>query len=1000
MNIRAIIQRIIPPARQTVTWKMGWLPIMSMVLFLLICLTLDFTNTLIFTKPSVFWLILFFPWVWWMITAGHAGVRGFRAKMVFGLRWLLLSLVIAALAQPRSVRSDKTMSVIFVVDTSASISESMQKQAVKFAVKTANNKPQKDQVGLIFFGRDAAVELPPMQSFPFEAINVQVNNDGTDLAGSLSLASALIPDDKLGRIVLVTDGTQTQGNLDRVLDEMAARKIPVDVLPISYDHDKEVWVERLDLPRFVRSGETYEAAAIVSSLSAGQGKLILKENGNVIYNETVQYQAGKNRYTLPITLREDGYYEYEAIIQTAKENDQHIRNNRAISYLFLQGKGQVLMVTDIEGDKRDWDAMYRALKRAQRSVRLMSAYELPDDPLALLPYDCIVMVNVPAEQLTLPQMQAMRDAVFHQGSGFMMIGGDQSFGPGGYHHTLVEEILPVTMDVLNKKILPKSALAITLHTCEFPQGNTWAKRITKQAIQVLGSQDEVGVLVFDWQARDKWLFPLTPASEYNQMAMKINNAQIGDMPDFGTSMRKALTGFKNSDAAERHMIIISDGDPQPPPPSLLQEFVNNKITVSTVAVFPHGTQTQTMQAIARVTGGRFYFPQDANLLPSIFIKEAKTLKRSMIQNKTFTPLIDFPSPILKGIEGLPDLKGYILTTPKNRSTTILEGPEQEEPDPVLATWRYGIGKTAAFTSDLSANWASNWMGWDHYQAFVSQLVKDVSRVSTSNNMHLQAFTSGNTGIITAEDFGTDSPLYDIKAQVMGPDGENKTIALEQIAPNRYEGRFELWGEGRYQAIATATADEQNHRMHAGFVVPYSQEYLRFGSSPLTLEKIVKKTGGNMLTPDTTATDIFPKNRKERFTSKPSFDWLLIALCILLPLDVAVRRVQIDMQLIRDIFGPQKTITPKQETFDSLLKAKKSVKDKLRAKNKDSQTASSNDGPRQSQMQIIETDVIEEQATPTKTQQTNAQPDEDSTTSRLLALKRKQRDQSSKDQNQS
>ena len=60
-------------------------------------------------------------------------------------------------------------------------------------------------------------------------------------------------------------------------------------------------------------------------------------------------------------------------------------------------------------------------------------------------------------------------------------------------------MLPVTMDVSQKKVLPKGALAIILHTCEFAEGNTWGKRITKQAIKVLGAQDEVGVLAYDYQ---------------------------------------------------------------------------------------------------------------------------------------------------------------------------------------------------------------------------------------------------------------------------------------------------------------------------------------------------------------------------------------------------------------------------------------------------------------------------------------------------------------------
>jgi hypothetical protein len=289
------------------------------------------------------------------------------------------------------------------------------------------------------------------------------------------------------------------------------------------------------------------------------------------------------------------------------------------------------------------------------------------------------------------------------------------------------------------------------------------------------------------------------------------------------------------------------------------------------------------------------------------------------------------------------------------------------------------------------------MGWRHYQAFVNQLVKDVARVSTSSNMHMQAFTSGSTGIITAEDFEPDSPLYNITAQVIGPDGQSHTVALEQVAPKRYEARFDLWGEGRYQAIATASADGKNQRMHAGFVVPYSQEYLRFGSSPMTIKHIAAKTGGNLLTPDSNAADIFPKDRKERFTSKPSFDWLLIALCCLLPLDVAVRRVQVDWQFVRDVLGPHKTITPNQDTFDTLLKAKKSAKEKMQTT--DEQPAQPR-GPRQSQMDLIAKEDVKDTPPTTNTQQAKSDTDEDSTTSRLLALKRKQRGNKPDDDNPS
>ena len=203
-----------------------------------------------------------------------------------------------------------------------------------------------------------------------------------------------------------------------------------------------------------------------------------------------------------------------------------------------------------------------------------------------------------------------------------------------------------------------------------------------------------------------------------------------------------------------------------------------------------------VQAIADATGGRFYYPHDPNELPRIFIKEAKTLKRSMIQNKVFTPTVEFPSPVLKGIEALPELHGYVLTSPKPRASTILKGPEKEEVDPVLATWRFGLGTTAAWTSDLAPNWAVSWVEWEKYEAFVKQLAQEISRVERKSELHLNSFASGGNGMLLVEDFHPQESFLEIEARVTGPHQRTENITLKQIAPHRYQAQFPLWGKGR------------------------------------------------------------------------------------------------------------------------------------------------------------------------------------------------------------
>ncbi|MHC5057046.1 MAG: VWA domain-containing protein, partial [Planctomycetota bacterium] len=736
MTFRGVIANVLPPPRRPVTLATAAPLIGFLAAFGATCAWLELSNTVEFTQPGAFAFMTAAPWIWWMGVAGYAGLARTRGTVALVVRLTLLGAFAMALASPRSVRTSDVLAVVYAVDVSDSVGEGAQEAALEFMVRTASEKPEADRAGLVVFGRDAGVEFPPRRTLVFEgSVTRRVSRDGTDLEKALSLAAAVLPEEHAGRIVLVSDGVETEGSLSRVLDDLRSREVPVDVLPVGYTFPHEVWLERLDLPKTVKVGEAYEASVVLSSLQAGSGKLVLRENGQEIFADEVEFGGGKNRYSLPLRLRGPGYYEYLARIEVPPSRDGWAENNVAVSHLYLEGEGRVLLVTDPAGDPRDWRQLERALKAAERLVERMESLNFPRDAMSLMPYDCVVLANVPADAFDAVQQEALRSAVFNQGTGFLMVGGKNSFGPGGYNRTPVEEALPVTMDVSQRKVMPKGALAIVLHTCEFADGNTWGKEIAKAAMRVLSKEDEVGVLVFSWEGGAKWLFKLTPASEYERLVTLVNKAEIGDMPDFGTTMKMGLAGLKASDAAAKHMIIISDGDPQPPTPKLLQEFVSAQVSVSTVAINPHGGQdVSIMNSIASATGGRYYFAEYAEELPSIFIKEAKTLRRSMIQNKDFTPTVQFPSPILKGIDALPGLHGYVLTTPKPRSATILEGPEEEDLDPVLATWRYGLGKSAAWTSDLSPNWGRDWVQWGRFRAFVKQLMVDVSRVKGEGSL--------------------------------------------------------------------------------------------------------------------------------------------------------------------------------------------------------------------------------------------------------------------------
>jgi uncharacterized membrane protein/Mg-chelatase subunit ChlD len=936
-----LLPALFPPARRRPTWRAALPLVAFLFLFVLIVVLMEWRGVLRFTRPWMLALLAVTPWMWWMHHAGGSGIAGARGGVALLVRLALVGAFAMALAEPRAVRKSDVLSVVFALDVSDSMGQKISDQSINWILQSVTKKPEKDEAGLVIFGRDAAVEQPPRATFPFEAINSRIPRDGSNLAKGLGLAAAMLPEENEGRIVLISDGNETEGSAAACLDDLKARGVAVDVLPINYGYEKEVWLERLDLPRTVKAGETYEARVVLNSLAAGEGKLRLQENGKTIYEEQVKYQSGKTRLVLPLYLRAPGYYEYLAVIEPLPGADGWAENNVAIGDIFLKGEGKVLLVTDARADARDWETLVAALKAAERIVEVKMAYEFPRDALSLLPYDLIIFPNVAADAFDTVQLQAVHDAAYQQGTGFLMLGGPNSYGPGGYHRSVIEEALPVTMDVTQKKVLPKGALAIILHTCEFAEGNTFAKRIAKECVRVLGAQDDVGALDYDWnrQGGMGWIFPLTPASEFEKLIPLINNASPGDMPDFQTGMKMAFDALKANDAAVKHTIVISDGDPSPPTPQLVESYVDSKITISMVAINPHGGQDiSMMQSIAAATGGRYYFPQDPNELPSIFIKEAKTLKRSMLQNKVFTPQVEFPSPILKGFDALPQLRGYVLTTVKPRASLILRAPPGEgeqagQVDPVLATWRFGLGTTCAWTSDLAPNWGAAWVEWEKYRAFVKQLVQEISRVETKSDLQLRAFASGGQGLVTVEDFATSDTFLELAARVSGPRGENITVPLRQTGPRRYQGEFPLWGKGRYQVMAAGVGGSGNGKQRSeqalgGFAVPYSPEYLRFRSDPILLKQIAERTGGRLLTG--AETDLFHPARTRRESSRSVFDWFLIALAILLPLDVAVRRVQLDWSVILAWFGRGALAKGSTKTMGALLERKQKVKESLDA----------------------------------------------------------------------
>ncbi len=906
-TLRTWAAALLPPPRRGLLAS-AWWPLALLVALLAGLGLAILTHRLRLSEPwQLLWLAAL-PWVWWLHAAGWGGMGRWRSSVAVAVRMLLILAAVLALAGLRAVRASDQLALIYVLDCSDSIGDRLRDQAVDWITRTASGKPAHDAAGLVVFGRDSAVEIPPRQGFIYDSISSRLARDGTDIENALELAGASLPEEGPGRLVLISDGTATQGDIGRAVDQLAARHVPVDVLALEDEHSEEVWLERLELPQEVHARQSYEAGIVLGSLAPGHGSLVLTENGREIARQGVTYGEGESRFTVPLTMRAAGYYQYTATIEPKPGHDTWTQNNTVLGSITLRGKGHATVVYADGADPRERMPLVLALRGSGRQIEETPASMLPEDPQALIDTEAVVLVDVPAEAMTESQQLALRDAVQDLGTGLLMVGGEGSFGPGGWNRTPVEEALPVTMDANERKVMPKGGLAIILEMCEFENGDGWAKTITKKAIQVLSRRDDVGVLTFDWgrEGGDQWIVPMQPVGDYSSMAQKIDAANLGDMPSFESIMTLALQGLLQDDASAKYLLLISDGDCAPPSVELLKRYAKEGIPVSTVLIASTDQDSQDlMRGIAKSTGGRYYFPSSPTQLPAIFIKEAKTsppqrAAECRVHARGGLPLADPQGSRLSAAAAMATPCGC---TPKPHAQVVLRGPDTETEDPVLAVWRYGTGAAAAWTSDLSGNWAAAWVSWDRYRAFVDQLVGAISRAEAPSSISVTVQEQDGQGVIEIEDHAAGTDFLSVQARVSSPGGEASdaiVLPVPQIAPGRYRyASFPLVGVGRYlgrrqRRVVGGEAGERKEHVLSTMMVSYSDEYRRFRANPQVLQEAARRTHGRVLQGGITGAELFSADRAPVYRSRPVADWAMAAAALLLPLDIAIRRVSIDL----------------------------------------------------------------------------------------------------------
>ncbi|MCH8854240.1 MAG: VWA domain-containing protein, partial [Planctomycetes bacterium] len=763
-------------------------------------------------------------------------------------------------------------------------------------------------VGVLNFDGQSCVEQLPMRGGVFfDTLPPTSLPDRTDMAAAVRMAVALFPHDTAKRIVLVSDGNNNVGD---VLDEVrsaTASGIGIDVVPLHYSYNNEIYVEKLQVPASAKDGDMVPLRALIYSRKVVNGTITITHDGVPLeLPEEVarrRLRAGSNPIMVKVPVHGSGPHRFELIFRPDRDDaDTIVENNRGTGFTFVGGTGSVLLLTsNIEDDAE----LVRALRKEQieiDAVKIEDAEGL--DLLGLMRYSTVILANVGANWFTDEQQEHLVTYVRDMGRGLIMTGGSEAFGAGGWIGSPVEDIMPVDFEIKHRKVIPRGALVIIMHSCEMPRGNYWGKRVAEKAVETISSKDYFGLLSFSHMKGITWDCPLREATNKTAIKQAIQRMTNGDMPDFKQTMQMAVDALmERKDAAQRHIIIISDGDAQPPSQSTIKYMQEKKITCSTVAIgYGAHVQEGTLRQIAKQTGGRFYGVRNPKRLPQIFVKESKVIRRPLLVEQPFTPRLVYAMSDLWigfGMDvQLPPLGGLVMTSPKQGG--LIEMPlvrrTGDGDDPVLAHWQVGLGRTVAFTSGYWPRWGDQWTNWAGFGKLWAQIVRWTMGGGRKGDFDIATKLDGNQGKIVVNALDKESNylnFLELEASIVRPGGLGvERVPLTQVGPGRYEAVFAVEQTGQFVAnITMREGDQVTSVAQAGLSVPYSPEYKELRANDALLEEIRGISGGKMLEMDPQNDDVFRHDLPPTRSYQPAWEWVLAWLVLpIFLLDVAFRRL--------------------------------------------------------------------------------------------------------------
>lgn len=860
-------------------------------------------------EPAALWLfalavpILFFMWLGWADLRRRLGRWRVWALLIVRLGLLMaLVLAMAGLQIGRPVWATAT---VFLIDASDSIAPVQRTAILDYLAQAQANADPDDRMAVVVFGARAAVERIAEPPYPLTRIGTPVLSSRTNIADAIELGLALLPAAMHQRLVLLSDGGANEGDTLAAARLAAARGVPIEVVPLVIERAADALITAFVAPKMAQAEQTIPLTVTIESAVSGAATVQLLVDGQLQTEVPLDLVIGDNQLTITAPAGEPGFRQFE--VRLIAPFDTQPANNRAVAFTFVSGPPRLLLLTTTPDQV---SALVAAWQATGITVVVQEPSQVPADPHALRAFDTIALVDTPADKVPTALQHALTTYVRDNGGGLLVIGGPRSFGAGGWRRTLLEPILPVALDPPLREERPDLALVLVIDRSgsmrelvdDARTQLDLAREAVYQASRGLTQRDQIALIAFDSIADT--LLPLQPLPGLFTIEDALSRLVAGGGTNIRSGIALAAETIATSQARIRHVILLTDGVSETEYADLVADLRAQGITVSAIAI---GRDTDpALERVAQIGGGKYYLVQRVPDLPQVVLEETVRVANRDVIEEPFRPVVALPTAWLRELGPLPLLRGRNAASARSTSRVLLVA---EDGAPLLATAQVGLGRVVAWTSDLSGRWAAAWVTWSDFPRFAANLVAEALPLGSDERLAVTTTVNANRveiEVLARDERGRPLELGELRNRVSGLAGSFE-LSFSQVAPDRYRAITTIDQIGAYlvQIGASDSTGQPIGNVTTAFAINFSPEYGRLAANPGLLADIAALTGGSVDPPPET---VFAPTAQPVYEVRSVTIPLLWIALVLLPIDVALRRLLVPLPELSSAIGKSRSRT--------------------------------------------------------------------------------------------